>query len=121
MALYGRSDLRSVAVGGGCGQPHAAGDGEDLVLDCPPCEEAILADPRLSRFWSDDPEEPVLTDAEAAVREKMREREERIEAIERLERGRARETSLPAEAKTAARKTTTARRGGGRPRQTKKA
>ena|SRR5262245_25329262 len=45
MTVYAPSDVRSITVPAGCGQPHAAGDladGERFTVDCPACEPKIL-------------------------------------------------------------------------------
>lgn len=83
MTIYARSDIASVSPGGGCGNKHVK-DGDDFTLDCPPCETAIMADPRLRRWWSDDPDNVPLTRAEESIRQRMQEQEDRIEARRRL-------------------------------------
>lgn len=46
MTAYAPSDVRSITVPHGCGQPHEAGDlaeGERFAVDCAECEPHILA------------------------------------------------------------------------------
>lgn len=56
MTVYAPSDVQSITVPDGCGQPHAAGDlaeGERFAVDCAACEPRILA--MAGHGWASDP------------------------------------------------------------------
>lgn len=62
MTAYAPSDVRSITVPAGCGQPHEAGElaeGERFVVDCAECEPHILA--LKDHGWARDPLQVALT------------------------------------------------------------
>ncbi len=62
MTVYAPSDVRSITVPAGCGQPHEAGelaDGERFALDCAECEPHVLA--LKDHGWARDPLQVALT------------------------------------------------------------
>lgn len=67
MTAYAPSDVRSITVPHGCGEPHEAGDlaeGERFAIDCPDCEPHILA--MAGHGWAMDPLQVALTPDERA-------------------------------------------------------
>lgn len=62
MTAYAPSDVRSITVPAGCGQPHEAGElaeGERFAVDCAECEPHILA--LKDHGWARDPLQVALT------------------------------------------------------------
>lgn len=62
MTAYAPSDVRSITVPHGCGEPHEAGDlaeGERFAIDCAECEPHILA--MAGHGWAMDPLQVALT------------------------------------------------------------
>lgn len=110
MTLYARSDVESILVAGGCGKQHHR-DGDEFALDCPRCEAVITADRRLKADWGDDLDSIPLTPEEEAERRRLEEREERIEAQQRLMRAEQRAAEIDADARRKARKPASKPRG----------
>lgn len=59
MSAYAPSDVRTVSLGDGCGQSHAADDGQRLVVDCEVCAPLLVAQRSLG--WASSPEDVALT------------------------------------------------------------
>lgn len=67
--LYAPSDVHSITVGTGCGEPHTASDtwpAERMAIDCPMCELALHP----SLGWSPNPETAAQTCDERAQAER---------------------------------------------------
>jgi hypothetical protein len=72
MTAYAPSDVRSITVPQGCGQPHEAGDlaeGERFAVDCPECESFILT--MTGHGWAADPLQVDLTPDERRANEAL--------------------------------------------------
>ncbi|MFF4403591.1 hypothetical protein [Streptomyces sp. NPDC001404] len=72
MTMYAPSDVRSIFLPSGCGEPHTVGElqaGEHWALDCPACE-TVLAAPALSKLgWSPQEDGVALTPDERRLLE----------------------------------------------------
>lgn len=59
MTAYAPSDVRTVSLGDGCGQPHTAPDNQRLAVDCEVCAPLLIAQKSLG--WAADPLDVALT------------------------------------------------------------
>lgn len=79
MTMYAPSDVRSISIPDGCGQPHEAGDlggGGRMTLDCPPCEASLQVRPTMG--WATHEAAVHLTPDEIGENERAEKTAQRV-------------------------------------------
>lgn len=79
MTAYAPSDVRTVSLGAGCGEQHAAADDERFSVDCAICAPLLVSQKSLG--WASDPADVALTPDERHRIELDKQGAERAQAL----------------------------------------